>query len=328
MNKTFLFFIAFCSSCFLAIAQDSGTPHINQSLSDANIRSVDLQTSGGSLTVTGVADGEARLEVYVNSNNGNKHLSKDEIEKKLAADYDLKISSNGGQLIAHAKPKRGFKNWNNTLSISFKAYVPKASTATLKTSGGSLMLEGIEGTVDGATSGGSIKAKNLKNNVSLKTSGGSILAENSTGELTLLTSGGSINLSDLKGKITAKTSGGSIQAVGITGELIAGTSGGSIHADRIDGSIDVGTSAGSATVNMLTVDKYVKVNVSTGQVQLQLPMDKGLDLNLSASRVNLPNLGDFSGSREKNRVQGKLNGGGAKVDVAVSMGNLTLSALN
>lgn len=328
MNKIFLLFIAFCSSCLMVIAQDSNTAYINQSLASANIRSVDLQTSGGGLSVIGVSDGEARLEVYVNSNNGKKGLSKDEIEQKLAADYDLKISSNGGQLIAYAKPKKSFRNWNNALSISFKAYVPQAAAAKLKTSGGSLMVDGIEGRVDGATSGGSITAKNLKNNAELKTSGGSISAENSTGDLTLLTSGGSISLAELKGKITAKTSGGSIKAEGVTGELIGGTSGGSIHAERIAGSIDVGTSAGSATVNMLSVDKYVKVNVSTGQVKLQLPMDKGLDLNLRATKVNLPNLDDFSGSREKDRVQGKLNGGGATVDVAVSMGNLTLTALN
>lgn len=324
--KRFCFLAVIVGSYFMSCAQDANTPYINKSLSNANIRSVDLQTSGGSLSVVGVNESEARLEVFVTSNNGKNQLSKEEIDKRVKEFYDLQITTNGGQLIAIAKSKKNSMDWKNSVSISFKAYVPTAASAKLKTSGGSLSLEGINGTVEGLTSGGSIQVARLNNMVNLKTSGGSIKASDISGNTSLITSGGSIQLDNLKGNIEAKTSGGSIKVDGVQGELIAKTAGGSIRVDRMAGSADLATSAGSTTVNMVSIDKYLKVDVSAGSVNLQLPLNKGLDLNLKAGRINTPSLSNFSGTKEKDRVVGKLNGGGASVDVSVSVGNLNLEA--
>lgn len=326
MKNPTLFFIAIYSSYFLASAQDNASPYLTKSLHSENIRSVNLQTSGGSLTVEGVNEAEARLEVFVQGNNGNNRLSKEEIDQRLKDNYDLQISANNGQLVAIAKPKSGFQDWKKSVSISFKAYVPQAASAKLKTSGGSLSLKGINGLIEGETSGGSIKVARVKNNVNLKTSGGSINADEVTGDLILHTSGGSIRLSNLKGKIDARTSGGSIGANDIRGELLAKTSGGSIRVDRMAGNADLATSAGSTSVNMIDLDKYLKIDVSAGSVNLQLPMNKGMDLNLSAGKVNLPTLSNFSGTKQKDKVIGKLNGGGANVDVHVSVGSLNVEA--
>lgn len=324
--KRFYLLAAIVCSYFMSCAQDSNTPYIKKALNDANIRSVDLQTSGGSLSVVGVNESEARLEVFVSGNNGKSHLSKEEIDKHLKENYDLQITTSGGQLIAIAKTKNRSMNWKNSISISFKAYVPAAASAKLKTSGGSLSLEGLNGTVEGVTSGGSIQVARINNAVNLKTSGGSIKASDVLGNASLITSGGSIQLNNLKGNIDAKTSGGSIKADGVQGELIAKTAGGSIRVDRMAGSADLATSAGSTTVNMVSIDKYLKVDVSAGSANLQLPLNKGLDLNLRAGRINTPSLSNFSGTKEKDQVVGKLNGGGASVDVSVSVGSLTLEA--
>jgi len=324
--KRFYLLAAIIGSYFMSCAQDSNTPYISKTLGNANIRSVDLQTSGGSLSVIGVNGSEAKLEVFVTGNNGNKRLTKEEIDSRIKEFYDLQITADGGQLIASAKPKKSSHNWKNSVSISFKAYVPTSSSAKLATSGGSLSLEGINGTVNGITSGGSIKISRVNNTVNLKTSGGSIQATDVSGNTTLITSGGSIQLTNLKGNIDVKTSGGSIRAEEVQGELIAKTSGGSIRVDRMSGSADLATSAGSTTVQMASIDKYLKIDVSAGSATLQLPMNKGLDLNLKAGRVNTPSLSNFSGTKEKDRVIGKLNGGGASVDVNVSVGSLNLEA--
>lgn len=322
--KRIYFLVVMCSSYIVALAQNQNIPYLTKSLSAANIHSVDMQTSGGSLSVEGVNSADAKLEVYVHGNNGNKNLSKEEIDRRIKEDYDLDITTNGGQLVVVAKQKKGFNDWKKSLSISFKAYVPKNASTSLKTSGGSLSLSGLTGVAEGNTSGGSIRLSNMNNSVNMKTSGGSISAENSSGNINLTTSGGSINLSDLKGAINAVTSGGSIKADGVNGELLAKTSGGSIRVDRMEGSVDLATSAGSTSVNMLSVDKYVKIAVSAGQVNLHLPKNKGMDLDLRASKVNLPSVSNFSGSQEKEKVTGKLNGGGVPVEVAVSSGSLNV----
>lgn len=326
-------------------AQDKlEAPYSTQDLSKAGLRSVELQTAGGSLSVIGVPAGEARLEMYVKPNNGRKNLSKQEIAELLEKDYDIVTEIGGGHLSVVAKAKKtGNFNWKNTVSISYRAYVPVAVSSSLKTSGGSIRLENlkgkqdfatsggsiriskVDGALNGKTSGGSIHISNSSNLASLVTSGGSIKAEQHTGNLRLITSGGSIQLKDLDGSVEAKTSGGSITASSISGDLVAATSGGSVRVDGMDGNLEASTSAGGVNVSMTKLDKYVKLKTSAGSVNISLPNNKGLDLNLKGSKVNVAELNNFSGSSSKSNIQGSMNGGGTLVTASTSSGSVNLS---
>lgn len=325
MNKILLFVIGLIVAYFSGAAQNYDEPFKTVSLSGKQIQMAELSTVGGSLEIVGSDDGQNRLEVYVRPSNSNKKFSKEEVGERLEERYKLTTEVSGGKLIAKAEPKRNNMNWKDGLSISFKAYVPKKTKASLNTAGGSIRAEGIHAKVDGNTAGGSIRFSDLVGNANMTTSGGSIRGSNAEGILNLTTAGGSINLEDLAGTITAVTSGGSIKGTTIEGTLSASTAGGSLSFDDVMGSIDAKTSAGSARVNMRALDKYVKISVAAGSATLGLPMDKGLDLNLQGSRVNIPNLENFSGRIDKQSVKGSLHGGGIPIDVQVSSGSLTLN---
>ncbi|MEZ0542974.1 DUF4097 family beta strand repeat-containing protein [Fibrella arboris] len=314
------------------------TPYKTQTFN--GISALRSQTSGGSLLVEGGSGSEARVEMYVHSNNwnGKDELSKDEIEERLS-NYDIVIRQEGSTLVATAKQKNNNWNWKKGLSISFKFYTPRTLSTNIstsggsikmshlageqqfKTSGGSIQLADLKGNIDGQTSGGSIKLTDCHNQIDLETSGGSIDAANSDGTINLNTSGGSIRLSGLNGVIKAKTSGGSINGDGIDGELITSTSGGSIRIRSMAGSIDAETSAGSVEVAMSRVDKFVKLETSAGSVRVNMPMNKGMDLDLSGNRVSAP-LTNFSGSAEKDRIVGKMNGGGIPVRLTANSGSV------
>src|SRR5689334_22588072 len=96
----------------VAVCAQPGTnkePYLTRSLSKEAIKEAVIKTSGGSIAVTGVAASEARIEVYVQSNNGILgSLSKEEIQKRLNEDYELDISVSNNQLTAIAKTKEGF----------------------------------------------------------------------------------------------------------------------------------------------------------------------------------------------------------------------------
>lgn len=222
-------------------------PYLTKSLSGASINNVEVKTSGGSISVTGVNPSEARVEVYIHANNNQKEVSKEEIEKRLQENFDLVVSVSNNKVAAISKPKRQNMDWKRGLSISFKLFTPQNIVSNLRTSGGSISLKNLTGNQDfetsggslhvdnlsgkvrGRTSGGSIHVSNCKDDINLATSGGSIHAENSNGNLRLATSGGSLHLTGLKGNIEATTSGGSIQGNNIQGELVTNTSGGSIQ---------------------------------------------------------------------------------------------------
>lgn len=300
-------------------------PLITRSLSNQAINKVVARTSGGSITVTGVSEGEARLEVYVKPSGMNfGGASKSELQEKLKEDYDLVISSANNQLQVTAKSKNHV-NWRRQLNISYKIYVPRNVVTDLSTSGGSIRLSNLNGNQRFRTSGGSLQLNNLRGNIDGKTSGGSIRAENCTGgEMTLATSGGSLTLNDLKGTIQASTSGGSIRGSRISGELKAHTSGGSIHLDDLSCSLETSTSGGSVNVSVANPGKYLSASTSGGSVNVSIPGNRGLDLKVSGQSVKVSPLKNFNGTTDKRHVTGTVNGGGIPVNVSGS-GNVNLS---
>jgi hypothetical protein len=329
--KTYIILLLLACQGVIASAQDR-TPYLTKSLSGDAIKHVFVNTTGGSITVSGEKGQQPRVEVYITGNNGFTP-SNDEIKKRLDEDYKLDVSVNSGELHAVAKNKHdGNWDWKKSLNISFKVYVPGDVATSLETSGGSIHLDNLRGeerfntsggslhidqlsgNIHGRTSGGSIQVSNSSENIDLETSGGSIRANNCKGTIKLGTSGGSLRLEDLNGKIDATTSGGSIQANSIKGELRTGTSGGGINLTNLACSLDTYTSGGSIHIQLAELGKYVKVDVSGGHVDLQLP-NKGLDLNLHGSRVTADLGGSFSGTKDKDKIEGKLNGGGVPVNV-------------
>jgi hypothetical protein len=311
-------------------------------LSGESITGAKIDASGGSIDVTGVNGSEARLEVFVKPNN-KENLSKEEIQKRLDEYYTLNISVSNHQLIASVKPKHSMNDdWKKSVNVSFKAYLPVNVTTTLETSGGSISLSNLDGTNSFTTSGGSIAVDNVKgkmkgrgsggsihianssNDIDLVTSGGSIQAKECTGNIRLQTSGGSLHLDGLDGTIEAETSGGSIDADNIKGDLVTNTSGGSIRLRGLACSVDAETSGGGIDAEIKETTKAVKLRNSGGNINLQLPANKGFDLDLDADKINVQ-LTNFSGSADEDSIKGKLNGGGTLVDVRANSGKISVS---
>lgn len=343
MKKILFFFLAASLSIGLSAQSSSNKePFLTKSLANEAVKNVQVETSGGSIAVTGVNSSEARIEVYVTPNN-NSNLSHQEIQKRLEEDYILDISYNNNKLTATAKPKNKLNfNWKRALNISFKIFVPSTVSTDLstsggsislanlsgnqnfRTSGGSLNIDKLSGKIKGRTSGGSIRLSNSQNDIELSTSGGSIEANNCQGNLELHTSGGSLRLDDLKGNINASTSGGSVRGSSVSGELKAVTSGGSINLNKLACSLETSTSGGSINVDIVELGKYVKINNSGGNINVQLPKNKGLDLNLSARKIKVDQLNNFNGKTDDNRIDGTMNGGGVPVKIQSGSGSISL----
>ncbi|HJP64513.1 MAG TPA: DUF4097 family beta strand repeat-containing protein [Mucilaginibacter sp.] len=338
--KTFLtLFIVACQTTF-ALAQDDKTPYLTKSLANNAISNVVVSTSAGGIQVSGRSGEAPRIEVYIRGNN-DRELSKTEIEKRLAEDYQMDIDVSGHELKAIVKTRHNFRNWNNGISISFKIYVPQnvstdlqtsgggisldnlKGNETFKTSGGGLNIDHLSGIIRGRTSGGGIRVTNSDNDIELNTSGGGITARNCNGKIRLVTSGGGLELDDLKGDIDAHTSGGGIRGNNIDGELITGTSGGGIDLRNMNCALQANTSGGSLSAEMKHVGKYLRLSSSAGNVDVELPAKQGLDLNLRGERVDQHQFSGFKGDWDKDRVRGTVNGGGAPVDVSAN-GNVSV----
>ena len=154
---------------------------------------VDLDTSGGSISVVGL-EGRA----VTKTSGGSLHF------ENIDGDIDGKTS--GG---------------------SIKIGEVKGNT-NARTSGGSITIERAEGDLDVHTSGGGITVHEVMGTIKADTSGGSIkayISEQPRADCSLTTSGGSITVymaEDTSVDVKAKTSGGSVSTdfpVTLRGEI-------------------------------------------------------------------------------------------------------------
>ena len=308
--KSFKYFLAaglLAASLGLRAQSPGEKPYLVKSFPADGFKSLRMLTSGGNVTVTGQSSGESRIEMFVRANNWNDKLSDAEIKERLEKYYEVEISKDATTVNATAKRRQDVK-WSqeNGLSISFRAYVPAGVAADLKTSGGNVSLENLNGEQVAATSGGNIDVKNVKGNANLRTSGGNIGIGTFSGNMDAITSGGNISAEDVKGGIKLKTSGGNLSLTSVSGNLEAQTSGGNIDA------------------RITELGERVSLVTSAGDVDVQMPLNKGMDLDLKGNRVKIA-MSNFKGVVEDDRVQGKLNGGGIPVTISTSGGNVRVN---
>lgn len=345
MKKVFLILMISCTASALFAQYNSKEPFLTKSLASDAIKDVEVETSGGNISVESVAAGQARVEVYIwpsNRNNGAS-VSKEAIQKTLDEYYDVKLNASGNKLTASAKSKS--RNWNskNSLSVSFKIFVTRNVSTHLSTSGGNINLttisgeqkittsggnitiNNVKGKIKGTTSGGNIQVKDSDNDIDLTTSGGNVEANNCTGTIKLNTSGGNVELANLSGNVEASTSGGNVAANTIRGDLAAHTSGGNVELLGLSCNLNASTSGGDIKVTMAEAVKSIKIKNSGGKVELQLPAGKGYNLDLSADKIKTDNLTNFSGKAGDDEIEGTINGGGTKVDVDANGGKLVLT---
>lgn len=137
--------------------------------------STDLETSGGSINLTGISGTQ-------NFSTSGGSLNVDNVSGKVDG------RTSGG-------------------SINLE---DSKDEIELTTSGGSISAKNCDGKLRLSTSGGSLDLKDLKGEIKASTSGGSVVGRNIGGELMAYTSGGNIDLSDLACSLETSTSGGNI----------------------------------------------------------------------------------------------------------------------
>jgi DUF4097 and DUF4098 domain-containing protein YvlB len=317
IKVTFAFILSLVGTLLLitpgSAAPLGDVPHLNQDepyrVDSFNINTpgkLNVRTSGGHITVKGSSGNTVRVEMYVQKNGRNLMPEDTDLEN-----WKIDISQSGSSVSATAKRqgKSGWKlfgNSNNNVSISFVVHTPREMSSDLNTSGGHIEARALSGNQQISTSGGHLNLSELKGTITARTSGGHITVDGVQGELDARTSGGHIDVQDSEGSIRVKTSGGHIDLANVNGTIEGSTSGGSITAD------------------LGAIGQFVDLRTSGGNVEIRVPQNLGLDLNLKGSYVDT-NLQNFSGSVDRNEVKGQLNGGGARIHARTSGGTVSLS---
>ncbi len=258
-----------------------------------------LDADEGDIAVSGQDSEELVVHVSV---RGSESLTKN---------YKVDMDQDGGVVTIRARHDRRMFHWfdNNSLDIKYDIQLPKKFNVRLETSGGNIDLAGVDGELRGQTSGGDLRIDDVHGKVNISTSGGNVKVRKSTGELTFGTSGGDIVGDDLAGTLNVETSGGNISIMKAEGALHASTSGGNIRVELMDNKgIDLSTSGGSVTLTLpKSATGDVNAETSGGEVSCDFP---------------------FNGKIRDGSFHGTINGGGERIRLESSGGDIVIHAVD
>jgi DUF4097 and DUF4098 domain-containing protein YvlB len=204
--------------------------------------------------------------------------------------------------------------------IRFIITVPEQYDLKLDTSGGSISIRDVTGSIDAETSGGSLSFRSVSGDVNGRTSGGSVSATLIDGEVDLHTSGGSINVTDVTSHLTARTSGGTIKVEHVEGDATLHTSGGSISLREIKGRVEASTSGGTVR-SVISEPPGGDIYLSTSGGSIKVSLASGIGMSVRARGNRIYSDYPVNGlTKAKGRLVGDIHGGGPILSLKSSGG--------
>ena len=124
------------------------------------------------------------------------------------------------------------------------------------------------------------------------------------------------------------TVNGSIEITGLTGRINAETTNGGIKARDISGPIEASTTNGGVEVDIARLaEPGVKLGCTNGGIRLRLPGDAKATISARITNGGIDTSGlqlDTSESSRR-RLDGRLNGGGTRIDIEGTNGGIRIS---
>lgn len=306
---------------------------------------LDVETSSGSITVTGADVADCNLVATITG-----YAPTEEEAQALAEQVTIEMEMIGNTLKVRAdKPQTGN---NRSIGVSYRIIVPRQTSIECRSSYGSLSLANIDGTIVARTSSGSVDAEDIRGHANLSSSYGSITCKRlSQGDLTLKTSSGKITIADATfGRCDAGTSYGSVTGHSLQGQTIKlRSSSGSIElTDGTADTIDLSTSYGRVDARQIVVSDLrassgsgnvdidcapacpseltANVKSSYGSVTFAAPPEFAgqvhLATNYGSVRTDLPIT--ISGELSKKKIAGTIGSGQGDLRIETSSGSVTL----
>jgi DUF4097 and DUF4098 domain-containing protein YvlB len=321
MKLTILVFVSSIFAITIAYAQEFDYS-FKESYEVSTPAQLDLSSFDGDLDVI-PSDGN-KIVVYYIVKKGGKLLKIDrnQLEKELmvASEHDkdrVKV------MVRQRDLNRSF-NFETSIGVHFKVYVPKETACNLVTSDGSVSIHGLTADQQCKTSDGSIEIRDIGGNVQGRTSDGDVRVKQVKGRVDVGTSDGSIRLANIIGNVQASTSDGNIELDQVKGEIVVKTSDGYIDFNEISGSFKASTSDGNIKGSVAELRNELALKTSGGNIDVSIPGQLGLDLDIKAESIDIP-FKNFTGKFDKTFVRGQSNGGGIPVVLSTSDGNVRLT---
>jgi hypothetical protein len=125
------------------------------------------------------------------------------------------------------------------------------------------------------------------------------------------------------------TVNGGIEVTGLNGRITAETTNGGVVTHDIGGQLDASTTNGGLEIDMSRMPEGgVKLEFTNGGLTMRVPKDAKATISASIANGDI-SAGDLpietTGESSRRRLEGRLNGGGARIQIEGVNGGITLS---
>ena len=125
------------------------------------------------------------------------------------------------------------------------------------------------------------------------------------------------------------TVNGGIDITGLTGRITAETTNGGVTTRDVGGQLDASTTNGGLDIDLSRIPEAgVKLDFTNGGLKMRMPRDAKATISASIANGGI-SAGDLpieaTGENSRRRLEGRLNGGGARIQIQGVNGGITLS---
>jgi DUF4097 and DUF4098 domain-containing protein YvlB len=273
--------------------------------------SITAHTTSGSITI-----GSASGAVEATDAGGDIHIT-DAAGKITARTTSgaITVGSAGGEVAATdagGDIRIGVAGGNvsaETTSGLIAIGTAKGDKVRAENQGGNVEIGHARGAVNAHTTSGSVSIEVAEGPVEAQDAGGDIRIDNAGKGAEIRTTSGSIRIRSAKGRIRARDAGGNIEIF-----------------DASD-AIDAETTSGKIDVSFLAAPKAdSRLDVAGGDINVAAPSSAGFELDAQSQGGNveseLPVA--FHGRTRDGRLQGEINGGGPRLFMHCTSGDIRM----
>lgn len=263
---------------------------------------LDVQLGDVDLRIRSTGAREARVVL---------HMDGEAVDAEaVLADMGFRVETSAGELRIREDSEEGWSDWDDAydeLEMTLDVTVPRGFDVVARTGDGDVAVASFEGTVEVQTGDGDI---------AIVDAGGSAVR--------LQTGDGNVALSGAaRGDVSIQTGDGDVAVGRVAGSLEARTGDGDIHIQELSGELRASTGDGDVRV---TLARFEGLEIRTGDGDVTIYADPSIraDVDLSGGDFILGDAFALPAQLDSHRLEGALNGGGARLSVRVGDGTIRL----
>lgn len=229
-------------------------------------------------------------------------------------------------------------------SVNYQIEIPTSVDLAIASTSGDVELHGIEGKIRIAATSSDITIRTAKANCDIKNTSGDIRMKDITGNIDVMSTSSDAVFDNVQGDIDLQATSGDTEAHWVTGTIrISKTSGncligkstgdvdvrtisGNIEIDQREGGFSLTTSSGDIRVDSEFANgSRFEAETTSGNIVVRMPAEAKGDVRLETTSGNIDtNLALEVRSFNRNRLEGRLRGGGTGIFLTSTSGDISL----